>query len=344
MSPLNTRATRAQHGARGAAAHHGFTILELLIALTLSLFVIAALGLALWSGSQTARTSNQMASMSETGEIVMFEMTDAIREAGYGEICCSNPATNVGQTLLVGTSLRACATASLAALQTAAAMSCPANAAPPGLGLVVRFQAQSVLAPSTGQAATPDCTGSPPANVAAAGTLVPVDQNIYIYDATAHVLSCAGAAGTTTLAADVRDFQMYFGFDDAGCAASDGQMSAAPRASSLYTADQINRMSCSTPDPWLYVVAVDLCFELRTSEGNQAVSANPAVNTYTACPQTSLAARGPAPVLAASDGYLHRTFRRLITVRAHATADPSYNATSAATLPAQARPKPGLLA
>ena len=307
---------------RQGSIESGFTLLELLIAMTLGVLIIAGMVQLYGSVVSGATTANQASSLSETGTIALYRITDSIRQAGYGEICCSNTSTNIGQTLFAGIDIRGCAGHPFADATTFAC-----DTTTPGSDTVVtRFQANSAdTVTAASQATVADCTGQ----VSGTGTssqngAINMVQNIYSLDATNARVICSNGTPNTpavTLVPDVSDMRLFYGFDDAGfAAANQGTATALPVATTFLTADQISAKQNGVISPWTYVVAVDLCLDMRSSLDSAAVSPK---DSYVRCPHTDAEAASGAPRVTITDHRLHRAFRKLITIRAHANSDPT---------------------
>lgn len=68
---------------RGPRAARGFTLVELMIAITLSLFVIGALGLLFLSSSRAAREIDQSNRLIENGQYALSVLADDLEHAGF---------------------------------------------------------------------------------------------------------------------------------------------------------------------------------------------------------------------------------------------------------------------
>ena len=76
----------------------GRTLVELLIAIVLSLMIMAAVGSLYYFTSQSARTSQNVSSAEERGRIAAFHLSEPIALAGYGTINSSEMTTRLGTT------------------------------------------------------------------------------------------------------------------------------------------------------------------------------------------------------------------------------------------------------
>lgn len=74
---------RRQHLPRNAGAQQGFTIVELMVAMTLALLIIAAIGALYVSSKQTFRLQDNSSGMDEVLRAIEEDMSREIRKAGY---------------------------------------------------------------------------------------------------------------------------------------------------------------------------------------------------------------------------------------------------------------------
>ena len=321
---------------------HGRTLIELLIAMAISLVIIAGVSSLYLSSSGVSRLAGEAGTAEESGQIAMFVFGGAIRLAGYGEILGSDYASR-DQTLFDGAHVRGCTNSRFAV---------PLPAAPPlldlnctGAGaqdaLYVRFQARPEVAAISNaernRVELTDCLGDqtpletidPTSGRAGAGVQRRMVTNVFALALNAAgrlSLYCngSGGGGNSPLVEDVVQFKVYYRLDDAAYfAGAGGATNAAPLGGSVRDAAFINGLSAAIVDPWNYVVAVMVCVTVRTNEGGVATSL-PA-NSTPRCPvtaaeaSTGLALVGPNP----AGGVLHRSYSQVFTIRSHATATPS---------------------
>ncbi len=308
-------------------AARGRTLIELLIAMTISIVVLLGVSIYYSSAAKTSRVALQMSAMHEDAPIAMLVVGNMVRRAGYGEIVGTGFAPG-GQTLQSGPHLRACK-GSRFTNPLAGDFSCTGTAT--GDALMVSFQADSVVAsaqrptaPCSSDAA-PMVTINDPAHIAN-GTAVPMVRSVLALANGS--LTCADiGGGVENLAHDVADFRVFFGYDRASAAlANAGGSSAAATGAVLMDAAQVQALASSFPPggrtPWDYVVSVHLCMVLRTRQAATSVTAG--AFSYTGCPTTAAQlAGGTGPTLTAANGTIHKTFNQVITVRARATGSPS---------------------
>ncbi len=305
----------------------GRTLIELLIAMALSLMIVAAVGGLYYFTSQSARTTEQLSTAEERGRLAMHYIGEPIALAGYGTI--NNGEIGIlGRSQVLsykGTHLRACSNGRFANPDANDFTCVPAQNGAPGDQLLIGFQAESTAnAPQSvnGQPML-DCLGQGPELVIADGN-APTIRNVYSVERTgsgALEFFCRGGrtAVRQSLGRDVEDFKVYFAFDTNGYQVSESAQQL-PQAipSALLTAAQINALPGaadgpeSLGNPWNHVVAVYVCVQLRTSEaGTTAAGAS----SFVPCPADEVeAATGVAPVVT-NDGIARRSYSQLFTIR-----------------------------
>jgi type IV pilus assembly protein PilW len=313
----------------------GRTLIELLIAMALSLMIVAAVGGLYYFTSQSARTTEQLSTTEERGRLAMHFIGEPIMLAGYGNIN-SGELSGAGRTQVLsykGTHLRACTNGRFVNPAANDFTCVPPPNGEPGDQMLVGHQAESVTsAAPQGVGGRPmlDCLGQNPQAVVYEVNPVPTIINLYSVERSgAGVLElfCRGGtvAARQSLLRDVENFKVFFALDTAGYLVGEvGQQLPQAVPSALRTATQINALpgAGDPPDslgnPWNHVVAVYVCVQLRTSEaGTTAASAS----TFVPCPANETeAATGVAPV-ATNDGIARRSFTQVFTIRARAQAD-----------------------
>lgn len=312
-----------------ARQQHGRTLIELMIAIVLSLLIVAAVGSLYIFTSQSARTSQQSSSAEERGRIAMFLLGEPITMAGFGNVNSGSLSTRFGAVALQGPHLRACSNGRFTD---------PANldftcvpSATPGDALFVAFQAESAtgIAPQ-GTQPLRDCVGSAAPLVGDALTA----RNVYSIEQTAGgalELQCLGNGGGARqgLIRDIEDFKVYFAFDTAGYnRAGVNPANFTVQPSGLLTAAQVNALpvvqnedpNTSASNAWNHVVAVFVCVQLRASE----VGSTPdGVSRYRPCPQDEVEAATGTAEVAVNDGFARRTITQVFTLRTRAQAVPA---------------------
>lgn len=313
----------------------GRTLIELLIAMALSLMIVAAVGGLYYFTSQSARTTEQLSTTEERGRLAMHFIGEPIMLAGYGNIN-SGELSGAGRTQVLsykGTHLRACTNGRFANPAANDFTCVPPPNGEPGDQLLVGHQAESVTsAAPQGVGGLPmlDCLGQAPLPVTYEVNPVPTIRNVYSIElsgAGVPELVCTGGtvAPPDSLLRNVENFKVFFALDTNGYQVGELGLQL-PQAvpSALRTAAQINALpgAGDPPDslgnPWNHVVAVYVCVQLATSEaGTTAAGAS----TFVPCPANETeAATGVAPV-ATNDGIARRSFTQVFTIRARAQAD-----------------------
>jgi hypothetical protein len=311
-----------------------------MVSIAIGLGVTAAVASAYLSTTQTARVAGELSGMSDTGQIALWMIGDPVRQAGYGEIVGSELALGPGdvgayrsQTLFAdGAHLIGCS-GSRFVDETVPTPVCGAAPDPNFDALMVRFQGDAVLPPAQG--AIPDCLGAqvplealpaahPGAMRAAAGR--PMVQNAYWGAAGALMCRGSGRALATDpfpaaqqMAANIEQFKVFYGFDDARYANPATTVGASAR--SVRDAAFLNGLPQAT-SPWDFVVAVHICMVMRSAPDNSGGLSMNATQTYARCPLTAAEAAAGLPMATVTDRMLRRTYAQVFTVRSRSTANP----------------------
>jgi len=320
MSPFRTMLSFSSR----RRAQRGRTLIELLIAMVLSLIIVGAVGVLYDVTSRTSRVSEQLGSAEERGRLAMFFLSEPIAMAGYGNINSSNPRFQA-QTFMQP-HLRGCTNGRFAN-PAAFDFTCVPTALP-GDALYVAYQAQSVTSNAPqGTAAMADCIGQLAVEVDG----VPVVTNAFSITLTGTnvpQLSCwgLGGGGTQGLVRNVEDFKVYFALDLDNYTRALGNVHTL-RPSALMTATQINLLpgatefAASAGNPWNYVVSVHVCVQLSTAEAGVTPDGT---SVFTPCPQTVAEALDPSSIapLTLADGIARRTYSQVFTLRSRGQALP----------------------
>ncbi len=324
------------NGMRAASGQGGRTLIELMISLAIGLAITAAVSGAYLSTARTSRVAGEMAGMSDTGQLSMLMIGDAIRQAGYGEIIGSDVsfgAANVdayrSQTLFGdGAHLAGC-TGALFADDTSRTPTCAGGTNANFDSLMVRFQGDTALAPAQGR--IDDCLGAQvplealPANHPGLTRVAarPMVQNVYF--GTNNGLSCRGNgraaigdafAAAQQLVGNVEQFKVFYGFDDVRYLNPNSTMGASIR--SIRDAGYLNARAGS----WDYVVTVHVCMLIRSDPDSGRGLSTSAAYQYTSCPMNAAQASGSMPLSEAADSAVRRTYNQVFTVRSRSTANP----------------------
>lgn len=336
MKPLNSRVVQT-----------GRTLIELLIAMTIGLVIVIGVSALYLSSSGLSRTSNQISTVEQAGQLALLVLGDSLKLAAYGEIIGSDFAAQ-GQTLMDGIHLRGCTNAQFTT-PFPAYVAPPGNTPPPNLNcavasggdaLYVRYQAAPVISAvepaDLTRISMNDCGAS---NLnqnevlasaqmrAGVGLVRPIVTNVFQLDSINNTLDCAGygAAAFQPLLQNVVEFKLFYRFDDAAFAGgASGVTNAVPFTGSIRDAAFLNGLLGGPVDPWNYVVAVIACITMQTDEGG--VSTSPTNATASRCPTTAAEAESGlnlTVLVPTTDGRIRRTFSQVFTVRARATPTPS---------------------
>jgi Type IV Pilus-assembly protein W len=321
---MSTRQTQQVRRLVSAPLQAGRTLIELLIALVLSLMIVAAVGALYDVTSRSSRNSQQLGSAEERGKLAMFFLGEPIALAAYGNINSADfNRTRFQANSFQGPHLRACTNGRF---QNVAAgdFTCVASASP-GDHLFVSYQAESVTSAPQGQVAMTDCLGQ---NAPMVGG-VPIVANAYsVEPAVSGVLEfgCLGNGGVApnVLVRDVEDFKVYFAFDPNSHAQADfGGSPHTIRPTALLTATQVSALpgSLDAPEavgnPWNHIVAVYVCVLLRTAEAGTTPDG---ISRFRPCPQTEVEAATGTAEVQVNDGVARRSYTQVFTVRTRAQA------------------------
>src|ERR1039458_5211994 len=84
-------------GGRIARGQNGFTMVELVVALAIGLFLLGGLGVLVQDNKRTFSSQNQLAQLQDSERLAMTMMTDVIQAAGY----FPNPTLNTAASVLL---------------------------------------------------------------------------------------------------------------------------------------------------------------------------------------------------------------------------------------------------
>jgi len=317
------------------ARSRGRTLIELIVAMALSLLILLGVGSLFLGANQSSRTASGVSGAEEGASYVMTLLGNAIRRAGYSEIIGKNASLFGTRTNLLysGPHVRGCVNVGISDL---IAGTCGGAAVTTGDVLAVWFQADNVLAPAQGL--TNDCVGLPPGlpypqivdpgfRGRVPGGTVPIVVNQYYVAGNALVCRGNDGGGPQELVRNVVDFRVYYGFDDVAYAAAGTASSALnerPAARSIHDAATISAMApVGGMSPWEFVVSTHVCVVLRTEETGVTTGA-----PYRPCPTTERQAAGVDPIgtlaLPAGEiGAIRRSYTEVFTVRSRAAPTPA---------------------
>jgi type IV pilus assembly protein PilW len=325
-SPARFIGSSARAGVGFARApQRGRTLIELLVAIALSLLILLGVGTLYLGANQSSRVAGNIATIEESGQIVMSLLGNAIRRAGYSEIIGTIVGAPLRENLLYnGPNIRGCENGRF---QDAFAENMNCVAGGPGDTVAVWFQADSRLAST--QSVSFDCLGNGAPLVAVvspdfAGRVpqIPLVRNVYFVQGGSLFCQGSGNAAPQALADNVEDFKVFYGFDD-NWYANAGNQIVNPSARTLRTATEINALAnVGVFSPWDFVVSVHLCVQVRTQEtGITAGTAGGPPAQFRPCPQDVAEASTEAPLVNVPvGGAVRRAYNQVFTVRSRAAA------------------------
>lgn len=265
----------------------GFSLAEFMIALTLGLVVLLAVGSIFIGSQQTYRVQEDNARIQESGRYALEIIGRSIRQAG------TNAEMNFNKTAIA-------AQCNVTGVCVAIDGDDGALGAPDTL--TVQFYAGSEefdSSPAPGSWKTRDCTGG----LVALGAVV---SNAY--DITGTDLRCTGGTGgMQPLIENVQDFQVIYGID------TDVSGSTGYRSADLYVA-------APTAAQWPNVVTARVCVLIQSANNNLTTSPQSYLNCAGALGTTTGAAA--FTTAAAGDLRLHRSFVATYNLRNRVAAAP----------------------
>lgn len=252
----------------------GRSLVELLIALTLALVLVAAALFTVAGTGQTTRQQDALARLDEDGSLALALMAAQLRQAGFS-LPRAQTARGVAASHYAGAGVRGCdhGFVSVAAADEDA-LACAAGDTAPA-AFTVAYEADTANTwPASGGQPT-DCAGSQiTARASALGGSYVLAENrffIRVNAATGNpTLYCAGSGGTgfasQPLIDNVEDLRLSWGVAAAGVDAS-GAFDGSRQLVRYLSAAQIDAEWPADPRRWSRVVAVRLCVTLRTAAG-----------------------------------------------------------------------------
>lgn len=333
---------------QGARHQRGRTLLELLIAMSIGLVIVAGVASLYLSSSGVSRTANQVGAIEDSGQLALFVLGDAIRMAGFGEIVGSSVTSRLGQTQFDGPQLAACSNGTFTnPWADPPDLTCIPSGQPSGPDtLLVAYQSNNVKASSQGVLA--DCLGQFPTTAADLTTItriaapsaveVPIARNVFGINVNGE-FACAGRYGPATqaLVANTENFKVFFGFDNVrNGAAPTGLVDLVPMARVWADAATINAagigglsvLGSPQASAWDNVISVFVCVTVVTNDGAVTTTTT---TTRARCPETAAEVAtgvdgGGLPLTATdNDGLVRRTFSQVFAVRANAGMFAAFN-------------------
>jgi len=311
----------------------GRTLIELLIAIALSLMIVAAVGALYYFTNRSSQTSQQVSSAEERGRLAAYYLGEPIALAGYGNINSPDTSVRLGNIAMRGPHLRACENGRFQNMPSVRLGSPPdltcAPSALPGDALFVSFQAESTV--GAPQGVMNDCLGQGAPLIDA----VPTVRDVFFVNQTAGgalEFGCVGNGGNAFggLVRDVQDFKVFFAFDADGYARSGaGSYNITARPSTIVSATDLNNWwnavlalnpnepEFSQGNPWNHVIAVHVCILVASSE--QGVTPD-GVSHFRPCPTTPAEAATGMAEVTVNDGIARRTINQVFTLRSRGQA------------------------
>ncbi len=319
----------------GAKVESGRTLIELLIAMVLSLLIIGAVGALYSFSSNTSRQSFQSSSVEESGKLALHLIGEPITMAGYGTLRRGDLGGAAATDMIAtfgGPHLRGCTNGRFANPQ-AGDFTCVATPLP-GDALHIGYQAENVISAAQGTEPMRDCLGQDPITATFDGENVPVVYNDYAIQLSANQqvpeLACLGGASNTpaALVRNVEDFKVFFAFDNRSYNwATGAEVATSSVPSTLATATEINQMLGNVNgqgfiNPWNFVVGVYVCVLVRSAETGVTPDGQ---SVYSPCPQTAAEVASGTAQVTLNDGVSRRSYSKMYTIRSRTQSAPGIN-------------------
>ena len=282
----------------------GFSLIELMISLTIGILLMASVLMIVVASSQSSRVSDAETAMNEDGMIALGLLQQQIRLAGY-----SKNVTKAGVELqnFVGTSIRGCDFPFLDASKEFHELAC-GTSGDGGAAIAVRYEADTLNTMPVGAVPSPsNCSisaiTSDTTSAITGGVAYALADNRYFVQISGTgserpELSCRGATADATYEAvqplieNVEKLKLTYGIV-ATSDPADRQIVTYRSASELDTAYSGE----STEARWKRVVSVKICLLMRSSD--PARDGTDTGQSYKDC---------DGATQTATDGYLRRAF------------------------------------
>lgn len=245
----------------------GRSLVELMIAITIGLFILIAVSTLFLSNSQTSRTSDDKSRLEDEGRLALNLIAFHLRMAGYGQLISANPnkdevaadrrtnfqdPTNASVLAVTG------CTGSMADT-SAATVSCSGNTLPDSL--IIKYVIDQFNANNTNAGVPTDCLGQ---GVVTSPAIV--ENRFFVQNNPStgrSELYCIGNGGTPfganlvnaaqPIAENIIDFKITYGSNSTGGQSIDGPFTAASPAT-----------------VWNNVIAVNVCVVGQSANDNVA--------------------------------------------------------------------------
>ncbi len=244
-------------------AEKGFTIIELMVSLTIGLIVTWAVTSLFTVTTKTFRSQDSSARAQEVGRYVLSIFAQHIRQAGFFELTGLEQATSFAQ-FVAGHSgfetvpaIKGCR----GTITYASPWACTANTSLPD-SFLLAYQVQSttiasnaginnLLSPGVNSSVGTDCLGQDP-NATSASLKGIIAVNYFYVDTTNRRLMCRGngSSSALTLADGVEDLRVLYGVN----------------ANSLVASSPIQYLPANLVTDWTKVQSVRVCVQVRATQ------------------------------------------------------------------------------
>ncbi len=249
---------RRTHRSRG---QYGATLIEIMVAMVIGLFVVAAVLVMYLGSGSTSTLQTQVSQMTEDAQIGFAQLSRDIQMAGYseanGKIVTGGTATFVRPA--INRPVFGCATDFSSATgpdDTATAATCGVAAGP---AIQVTYQATTLTSVVSAAGAPVDCQGNAITGTATAsfGTIF-VTSNRYFVSGSNLQCASQSAAAAMPIVPDVQAMQLWYGIAPGWAPGN-----LATRVPRYYL--QAASVG-ATGESWADVVSVRICLLMRTAE------------------------------------------------------------------------------
>ena len=257
---------------RFKSAQQGFTLIEMMVSLTIGLFLVGALIVTYLGNLQSSRASIALTQMSEDGQAALSLITQSLRQTSYNP---RQPVTgDVYDLKLGGLTLYACDTGFASITAAMPSLTCATGAGPGAISVAYLGDRFNGILTSDGKVS--DCVGSgiDPITDTASGTTYTVVQNRY-YLANGSLM-CAGNGGATPFTTpqpfveNVVDLKVSFGVSapTGTDSLATGYLSAlqvGPLTSSTGVFNNASFLALTPVARWDKVISARVCVVMRSS-------------------------------------------------------------------------------
>ena len=280
----------------------GFTLIELMVSVTIGLILLLFLSSLYFNSSSSSRLNDDNARIQEDGRYALGIIGTNMMQAGFG-----NMQTGTATDFPPGAypslkGLTGCNHGFV--LPAATPPVCDASSTTAPAAFTTSYTSEPHYDATNISGAGTDCSGTQAINsTSTTGGIV-----INSFYVSANTLYCKGNAGATPLAmlSNVDDMQITYGIDNSP---TSGLYAPVQSTQDAAVAGDISNPNANTKIGWDRVVTATVCLEIHSTN---AVVKNSAGQTYYKCNATSPTTK--------TDGLLHTTMTRTFTLRNNATA------------------------